>query len=128
MQARVFEPFYTTKFTGRGLGLAVVHGIVRGHQGGVRVESAPQLGSTFSVALPAIAKPAEPLSRLAPSTDTWRGAGLVLVADDEDLVRDVTETMLQTDWIRRGRRRKWSRSGHGLRPTARIGSTSSCWT
>ena len=95
MQARVFEPFYTTKFTGRGLGLAVVHGIVRGHRGGVRVESAPQLGSTFSVALPAIAQPAEPLSRLSPSTDAWRGSGVVLVADDEDLVRDVAETMLR---------------------------------
>jgi two-component system, cell cycle sensor histidine kinase and response regulator CckA len=95
MQARVFEPFYTTKFTGRGLGLAVVHGIVRGHRGGVRVESAPQLGSTFSVALPAIALAAEPLTALSPSTDAWRGAGVVLVADDEDLVRDVSETMLQ---------------------------------
>ena len=95
MQARVFEPFYTTKFTGRGLGLAVVHGIVRGHRGGVRVESAPQLGSTFSVALPAIAQPADPLSRLAPSTDAWRSTGVVLVADDEDLVRDVADTMLR---------------------------------
>ena len=95
MQARVFEPFYTTKFTGRGLGLAVVHGIVRGHRGGVRVESAPQLGSTFSVALPAIAQPADPLSRLAPSTDAWRSSGVVLVADDEDLVRDVADTMLR---------------------------------
>ena len=95
MQARVFEPFYTTKFTGRGLGLAVVHGIVRGHRGGVRVESAPQLGSTFSVALPAITQPADPLSRLAPSTDTWRSTGVVLVADDEDLVRDVADTMLR---------------------------------
>jgi two-component system, cell cycle sensor histidine kinase and response regulator CckA len=95
MQARVFEPFYTTKFTGRGLGLAVVHGIVRGHRGGVRVESAPQLGSTFSVALPAIAAPAEPLSRLAPATDTWKGTGTVLLADDEDVVREVAETMLR---------------------------------
>ena len=95
MQARVFEPFYTTKFTGRGLGLAVVHGIVRGHRGGVRVESAPQLGSTFSVALPAITQPADPLSRLAPSTDAWRSTGVVLVADDEDLVRDVADTMLR---------------------------------
>jgi two-component system cell cycle sensor histidine kinase/response regulator CckA len=95
MQARVFEPFYTTKFTGRGLGLAVVHGIVRGHQGGVRVESAPQLGSTFSVALPAITQPAEPLSRLAPAVDAWQGSGHVLVADDEDLVRDVADTMLR---------------------------------
>ena len=74
MQARIFDPFFTTKFTGRGLGLAAVHGIVRGHRGGVRVESAPQLGSTFSVALPAIAQPAEPLSALAPSTDAWRGS------------------------------------------------------
>jgi PAS domain S-box-containing protein len=95
MLARVFEPFYTTKFTGRGLGLAVVHGIVRGHRGGVRVESAPQLGSTFSVVVPAIAQAAEPLSSLVPSTDAWRGAGVVLVADDEDLVRDVAEAMLQ---------------------------------
>ena len=95
MIARVFEPFYTTKFTGRGLGLAVVHGIVRGHRGGVRVESAPQLGSTFSVALPAIAQPAEPLSRLVQPEPAWRGAGVVLLADDEELVRDVTETMLR---------------------------------
>jgi PAS domain S-box-containing protein len=95
MQARVFEPFYTTKFTGRGLGLAVVHGIVRGHGGGVRVESAPQLGSTFSAAFPSIDQPAEPLGRLAPSTDAWQGSGTVLIADDEDLVRDVAETMLR---------------------------------
>jgi PAS domain S-box-containing protein len=95
MIARVFEPFYTTKFTGRGLGLAVVHGIVRGHRGGVRVESAPQLGSTFSVVLPAIEQPAEPLSRLVEPEPAWRGAGVVLLADDEELVRDVTETMLR---------------------------------
>ena len=95
MQARVFEPFYTTKFTGRGLGLAVVHGIVRGHRGGVRVESAPQLGTTFSVAVPAITQPADPLSRLAPATEPWRSTGVVLVADDEDLVRDVADTMLR---------------------------------
>jgi two-component system cell cycle sensor histidine kinase/response regulator CckA len=95
MLARVFEPFYTTKFTGRGLGLAVVHGIVRGHRGGVRVESAPQLGSTFAVALPAIAEPAEPLSRLAPGTAAWRGRGTALLADDEDVVRDVAESMLR---------------------------------
>jgi two-component system, cell cycle sensor histidine kinase and response regulator CckA len=95
MQARVFEPFYTTKFTGRGLGLAVVHGIVRGHRGGVRVESAPQLGSTFSVALPSISQAAEPLGTLSPSTDAWRGSGVALVADDEDLVRDVAVSLLQ---------------------------------
>jgi two-component system cell cycle sensor histidine kinase/response regulator CckA len=94
---RIFEPFFTTKPPGQGtgLGLAVVHGIVRGHRGGVRVESAPQLGSTFSVVLPAIEQPAEPLSRLVEPEPAWRGAGVVLLADDEELVRDVTETMLR---------------------------------
>jgi PAS domain S-box-containing protein len=95
MLARVFEPFYTTKFTGRGLGLSVVHGIVRGHRGGVRVDSTPSRGSRFTVALPAFAGEAEPLERLAPATATWRGAGVALVADDEDLVRDVAVTMLR---------------------------------
>jgi PAS domain S-box-containing protein len=95
MLARVFEPFYTTKFTGRGLGLAVVHGIVRGHRGGVRVESVPQLGSTFAVALPAIDAPAEPLGGLAPPAAAWRGRGTVHLADDEDIVRDVAESMLR---------------------------------
>jgi PAS domain S-box-containing protein len=95
MQARVFEPFFTTKFTGRGLGLAVVHGIVRGHRGGLRVESAPRRGSRFTVALPAIIEAPEPLERLAPPTGVWRGSGVALVADDEDVVREVTQTMLE---------------------------------
>jgi CheY-like chemotaxis protein len=95
MQARVFEPFYTTKFTGRGLGLSVVHGIVRGHRGAVRVDSELQRGSRFTVALPAIPGPAEPLDRLVPAAAPWRGAGIALVADDEDLVRDVAVTMLR---------------------------------
>ncbi len=49
---RVFDPFYTTKFTGRGLGLAVVAGIVRTHEGAVTVESKPGRGTVFRVYLP----------------------------------------------------------------------------
>ncbi len=50
---RIFDPFFSTKFTGRGLGLSAVAGIVRGHGGKIRVESAPRRGTTFTVLFPA---------------------------------------------------------------------------
>ncbi len=53
-QAKIFEPFFSTKFVGRGLGLAAVHGIVKNHGGFVQVQSSPGEGATLTVFLPAV--------------------------------------------------------------------------
>jgi two-component system, cell cycle sensor histidine kinase and response regulator CckA len=54
VQGRIFDPFFSTKIRGKGLGLPVVWGIVRAHGGGIMVESEPNKGSTFRVLLPAV--------------------------------------------------------------------------
>jgi signal transduction histidine kinase len=51
---RIFQPFFTTRFLGRGLGLAVAQGIVRGHRGGIQVSSVPGAGTTVTILLPVI--------------------------------------------------------------------------
>jgi len=96
-RAKLFEPFFSTKFTGRGLGLAVVLGIVRGHDGAIRVESEPYRGTTIRVLFPVssqarMAKAPKP----APSAAEWRGSGTVLVVDDEEPVRLTAQAMLET--------------------------------
>jgi PAS domain S-box-containing protein len=84
--SRIFEPFFTTKFTGRGLGLATVLGIVRAHGAALRVTSEPGRGTRFEIiwplAVPEVAStpaPPVPISR-------WRGAGQVLLVDDDPMV------------------------------------------
>ena len=90
---RIFEPFFSTKFTGRGLGMAAVLGIVRGHHGAIKVYTEVGSGSTFKVLLPASSLPAtsqQPNLEVEP----LHGSGLVLLVDDEATVRNIGSEML----------------------------------
>jgi len=94
-QARIFEPFFTTKFTGRGLGMAAVHGIVRAHKGRIDVQSEPGVGTTFRICFPALANVGAPTTTVADYDPSWRGSGVVLLVDDEELVRKVGKKILE---------------------------------
>ncbi|TAK28983.1 MAG: PAS domain S-box protein [Myxococcaceae bacterium] len=84
--ARIFDPFYTTKFVGRGLGLAAVLGILRGHKGAIQVESELGRGTTLRAFFPVGAKPsAAPVRR--PARARAKASGTILVIDDEEGVR-----------------------------------------
>ncbi|HKO91155.1 MAG TPA: ATP-binding protein, partial [Polyangiaceae bacterium] len=82
--SRIFEPFFTSKFTGRGLGLASVRGIVRSHRAALGVHSVPGHGSTFEIAWPlARAGAVSELSRPPLPIAPWQGFGQVLLVDDD---------------------------------------------
>jgi two-component system, cell cycle sensor histidine kinase and response regulator CckA len=95
-QARIFDPFFSTKFTGRGLGLAAVLGIVRGHKGAIHVESKLGQGTTFTILLPVTAEAScEPTLAAQAAPQATPVGGTILLVDDEEDVRRVTETMLK---------------------------------
>jgi two-component system cell cycle sensor histidine kinase/response regulator CckA len=93
-QAKIFDPFFSTKFIGRGLGLSAVLGIVRGHKGAIKVYSELGRGTTIKLLFPAIEGHAARALATAPAQPALQRRGTVLVVDDEEVVRGVAARIL----------------------------------
>lgn len=94
-QQRIFEPFYTTKFSGRGLGMSAVLGIITGHKGALQLNSQPGQGTTFKVYLPlqvsdAIGAESQQQVNQAP----WKGGGTILLVEDEPQLMMVAKMLV----------------------------------
>jgi CheY-like chemotaxis protein len=90
---KIFDPYFTTKEQGSGLGLATSHSIIKKHGGYITVESLPGKGTTFYIYLPAAARRDEP--NQMPGKLATRGKGKILIMDDEDMIREITGELLQ---------------------------------
>ncbi len=90
---RIFDPFFSTKFIGRGLGLAAVQGIVRGHKGTMKVYSRAGKGTTFTVLFPATEETVAPRKAMIPQATATDQ--LILVIDDEEIIRRTAKSMLE---------------------------------
>ena len=94
---RIFEPFYTTKFTGRGLGMSVILGIINSHKGALQFDSSPGCGTTFRVYFPvpdkAVVADAAQSPWQMPATTM---NGTVLLVDDEESLRSIGSALLST--------------------------------
>ena len=93
--SRIFDPFYTTKTKGHGLGLSTCYSIISRHGGAIDVESEPGKGSKFTLYLPASPEPAC-ASEAANAPVAHHGSGTVIVMDDELIMREIIGTMLES--------------------------------
>lgn len=93
---QIFDPFFTTKEIGKGtgLGLAVVYGIIKEHNGQISVASAPGKGTTFRIYLPLLAVPVEEAKTGQTSGKPTRGTETILMAEDDESVRQMVRMLL----------------------------------
>ncbi|PYL17773.1 MAG: hypothetical protein DME30_05625, partial [Verrucomicrobia bacterium] len=91
---RIFDPYFTTKPKGNGLGLATAYSIIKNHNGLMMVESEVHVGTTFTIYLPAALHQDSPAEAPRTFTPALPGTGRVLVVDDEDTIRDLVEFTL----------------------------------
>jgi PAS domain S-box-containing protein len=92
---RVFEPFYTTKFTGRGLGMSAVLGIITAHKGALQLISQQGTGTTFKVYLPVQNDESAGDSLPHVSLVPWQGSGTILLVEDEPQLSMVAKALIQ---------------------------------
>lgn len=90
---RIFDPYFTTKQEGSGLGLATANSIVRSHGGYINFESEQNVGTTFRIYLPASGKAALKKEKITVKSPL-RGKGKILIMDDEELIRNMLSKML----------------------------------
>ena len=93
---KLFDPFYSSKFTGRGLGLAVVLGIVKTHKGVITVESEHGTGSTFRIFFPVSGEEIIRQPDKEANIQQLEEGGTVLLVEDEEMLRDMAATMLES--------------------------------
>ena len=98
LSEKIFDPYFSTKRVGSGLGLSIVHSIITKHNGYISVQSKRGAGTTFTIILPAekLAATSEEASKQVRGTQSSVMGGHILVMDDEKVVRDVLMIMLET--------------------------------
>jgi len=92
--AKIFDPYFTTKERGSGLGLATVYSIIKRHQGHLEVESTEGAGTVFRLYLPASDKEIEPVQNAGTETNPRGGSGRILIMDDEEIIREIAREIL----------------------------------
>ena len=107
---KIFDPYFTTKQKGSGLGLATAYSIIKNHSGHIKVESQIGVGTTFTY-LPPSHRDKEFLLMNQETAKPAMGQGRVLVMDDEEMVREVLSGMLEPFGLRGGFCQRWL-SGH----------------
>ena len=96
-ERRIFEPFFTTKEVGKGtgLGMAVVYGIIKQHEGYINVYSEPGKGTTFRIYLPEILSSVSEDEKVLVEEQPRRGTETILLAEDNESVRNLTRDVLK---------------------------------
>ena len=92
---KLFDPFFSSKFAGRGLGLPVVLGVVKAYGGAVAVESRPGKGSTFRIYFPVSEEEVSPQQDHSAEVHSPEGEGTILLVEDDDMLRKLTHDRAQ---------------------------------